>query len=380
MADRKRVQAALRRAPVVLVVGPRQVGKSTLVNEIAADTKSTVFDLENPRHVARLEDPLLALEHLTGLVVIDEAQHAPELFPVLRVLADRPNRPATFLILGSAAPDLVGLGSETLAGRVEIIELSGLRLTDIGPDQIDRLWSQGGLPLAYNNPPTDSAIWRDSYITTFLERDLPQLGFRIPATEMRRFWTMLAHYHAQTWNGAELSRAAGLSEKVLRRYLDALTDSLVVRQLQPWFANTKKRLVRSPKIYIRDTGVLHRLLSLDNIESLLNHPKIGASWEGFVIEQLALVLDNPSFYFWATHGGAELDVYLELNGKPLGIEIKRTSSPKLTPSMRSAIDTLGLHRLIIAYPGPDRFSLTPTVEAVPVSTLLTKEGRDILLA
>ena len=284
---------------MVLLVGPRQAGKSTLARRLATEAgQVTIFDLELPQHYERLRDPVLALEGLRGLVVIDEAQHTPALFPVLRVLADRAERPATFLVLGSASPDLVGLSAESLAGRVEIIELGGLRLHDVGPDQLNKLWIGGVLPASYTANEQDSTIWRRNYIETFLYRDLPQLGFRAPVAETRRFWTMLAHYHAQTWNGSELGRALGRDHKSVRRYLDALSDALVVRQLLPWYSNTGKRLVRSPKVYVHDSGLLHSLLGLETVDDVLNHPKVGASWEGFLIEQIAMGLPHIDLYFW----------------------------------------------------------------------------------
>ncbi|MBK7623767.1 MAG: ATP-binding protein [Kineosporiaceae bacterium] len=369
VADLARVRTALARSPVVLLVGPRQAGKSTLAREVAADEPAAIFDLENPRDAARLSDPMLALESLQGLVVIDEAQHAPELFPVLRVLADRRPSPARFLVLGSASPELVGLGAESLAGRVEIIELSGLRLGDVGSARSDRLWLQGSLPAAFTADLDDSLTWRSNYIATFLERDLAQLGFRLPASHMRRFWTMLAHYHAQTWNGSELARALGVSQPTTRRYLDALTDALVVRQLPPWYANIGKRVVRSPKVYIRDSGIVHALLGLDSMDSVLAHPKVGASWEGFVIEQISQLLDPTPLYFWGTQSGAELDLLFTRGGRSIGVEIKRTSSPRVTPSMRNAVNDLELDRIAVIHPGHEQFPLAPSIDAVPLSDL-----------
>lgn len=370
--ERSRVEAATGRAPVVLLTGPRQAGKSTLARQIGEAVGAHYFDLEHPRHQAQLADPLLALESLSGLVVIDEAQHAPELFPVLRVLADRPGTLARFLILGSASPDLVGLSAETLAGRIEMVELGGLRVGDVGVESLERLWVQGAFPRAFDAAPDESVIWRDNYVATFLERDLAQLGYRFPAIQMRRFWTMLAHWHGQTWNGAELARSLGGGQKVIRRYLDALTDSLMIRQLQPWLVNVGKRQVRAPKIYLRDSGVLHRLLAIDSFDDVAAHPKLGASWEGFVIEQLSAVLGSVPLYFWATHAGAEIDLYFVVGGKGIGVEIKRTSNPKLTPSIRHALADLDLHRVLVVYPGDDSFPLGERVHAVGVNTLLTQ--------
>jgi uncharacterized protein len=367
------LREALQRSPVVLLVGPRQAGKSTLAR-LTGSASTTTFDLENPQHFERLRDPLLALEGLRGLVIIDEAQHAPALFPVLRVLADRPDRPATFLVLGSASPDLVGLGSESLAGRVEILELGGLLLADVGDSAIDGLWLRGALPASFSRSNTESMTWRRNYIDTFLGRDLAALGFRMPVAEMRRFWTMLAHYHGQTWNGSELGRALGHDQKTIRRYLDALTDALLVRQLLPWYPNVSKRVVRSPKVYIRDSGILHALLDLDTEERLLNHPKVGASWEGFVVEQIALALPDVPLYFWGTHAGAELDLLVQRGGRSIGIEIKRTSTPRVTPSIRHALVDLGLDEVLIMYPGADEFPLAENVRAVPVRQLVSGSG------
>jgi predicted AAA+ superfamily ATPase len=299
--DEQRLRRALGRAPIVLLTGARQAGKSTLARTVVQPPQSNFFDLEDPRDAARLGEPTLSLPALEGTIVIDEAQRRGDLFPILRVLADEDPRPGRFLVLGSASPDLVGLAAESLAGRVTLVDLGGFRLADVGADALTMLWTRGGLPRSYlaHNEATSQA-WRDDYISTFLERDLANLGIRVPAITMRRFWTMLAHYHAQTWNGAELARAIGVSESTVRRYLDALTDALVVRQLQPWFANIAKRQVRSPKVYIRDSGLLHRLLGIGDEEDLLSHPKVGASWEGFVIEQI-LMLDVRNPWFWGTH-------------------------------------------------------------------------------
>lgn len=350
----------------MLLTGPRQAGKTTLSRLVGQSPPECTFDAENPVDTARLADPMLALSGLSGLITIDEAQRIPDLFPVVRVLVDRPGTSARFLILGSAAPDLVGLASESLAGRVELVELAGLSVRDVGSSAADRLWLRGGLPPSFTaRSEEDSAAWRDGYITTFLERDLAQLGVRIPAATMRRAWTMLAHYHAQLWNGAELARSLDVAQTTARRYLDALTDAFVIRQLTPWFANIEKRQRRSPKIYIRDPGLLHRLLGIDNRLSLERNPKLGASWEGFVIEQLAALLAPNPLYFWCTQQDAELDVYVELSGRPYGFEIKRTSTPSLTRSMRSALADLQLARLAIVYPGQHRFPLNDKVIAGP---------------
>ncbi|CAN5522024.1 ATP-binding protein [soil metagenome] len=369
--DEQRVSAALDRAPIVLVTGPRQAGKSTLARAVVQVAPSNTFDLEDPRDLARLGEPMLSLSALGGTVVIDEAQRRQDLFPMLRVLVDEDDRPGRFLVLGSASPDLVGLASESLAGRVALVELGGFRLADLARGESDELWLRGGLPRSYlAADEAASAAWRDDYIATFLERDLANLGVRTPATTMRRFWTMVAHYHGQTWNGAELSRALAVSQPTVSRYLDALTDALVIRQLQPWFANISKRQVRSPKVYVRDSGLLHRLLGVQGRSDLLGHPKVGASWEGFVIEQI-LMLDVSNPWFWATHGGAELDLIVEVAGMRVGVEVKRTAEPRLTPSMRSALDDLDLDLLVVAHAGAARFALADRVEAIPAHQILT---------
>lgn len=340
-----------------------------------APPSANFFDLEDPRDAARLGEATLTLPALQGTVVIDEAQRRQDLFPVLRVLVDEDPTPGRFLVLGSASPDLVGLAAESLAGRVALVELGGFRLADVGPAAIEVLWERGGLPRSYlARDDSDSCAWRDDYISTFLERDLANLGVRIPATTMRRFWTMVAHYHGQTWNGAELARALGVSQSTVRRYLDALTDALVIRQLQPWFENLAKRQVRSPKVYVRDSGLLHRLLGLGDRADLLAHPKVGASWEGFVIEQILMMADVRDPWFWGTQAGAELDLLLSLHGKRVGVEVKRTDRPRLTSSIRHAMADLGLSRTVVVHAGTERFPLAPGVEAVPAAQALTEGG------
>jgi len=372
--DEERLRAALDRAPVVVLSGPRQAGKSTLARSVVDPAPSNLFDLEDPRDLARLDEPTLVLPRLTGTVVIDEAQRRADLFPILRVLVDQDRRPGRFLVLGSASPDLIGMASESLAGRVALLDLGGFRLADLETGNTDKLWERGGLPLSYlADGETASAEWREDYISTFLERDLANLGVSIPATTMRRFWTMVAHYHAQTWNGAELARALGISQPTVSRYLDALTDALVVRQLQPWFANLSKRQVRSPKIYVRDSGLLHSLLGIRSSDSLLGHPKVGASWEGFIVEQLVAMPGVRDPWFWATHAGAELDLLVEVNGQRIGIEIKRTDSPKITSSMRHALNDLALHRMLVIHAGQHRFALADRIEAIGVDEALAAD-------
>jgi predicted AAA+ superfamily ATPase len=365
----------LTRYPVVAILGARQVGKTTLARQLAARTATptTVFDLENPADLARLDDPMLALQDLDGLVILDEIQRRPELFPVLRVLADRPQLPAHFLVLGSASPTLLQQSSESLAGRIHYHELGGFALDEIGLEAADRLWLRGGFPdsfLAHSD--TESADWRRDFVRTFLERDMPQLGVRVPALTLRRFWTMLAHYHAQIWNGAELARAFGVSAPTVRHYLDTLTSALVLRQLPPWFANVGKRQVKSPKIYIADCGLLHTLLNVPTRDDVESHPKVGASWEGFALGEVITRLGaHPEeCFFWATYTGAELDLLVVRGMQRWGFEFKRTVSPRMTRSMRAAFETLGLDRLDVIHAGEHTFPMADQVRAVALRQIL----------
>ncbi len=372
----KAVQGLLKRHPVVGIVGARQVGKTTLTRMIAKGSRkpSTFFDLERPEDLARLQDPMLALEGLRGLVVIDEIQRLPDLFPVLRVLSDRPRTPARFLVLGSASPALLRQSSESLAGRIVYHELGGFCLEEAGAARLQPLWLRGGMPRSYLAPSLKASHeWRRGFLQTFLERDLPQLGINVSANTMRRFWTMLAHYHAQTWNSSEFARAFGVSNKTIRGYLDHLSAALVVRQLQPWYENLSKRQVRAPKVYVADSGLLHTLLNLRSQRDLEAHPKVGASWEGFIIEQIRwrLGAERDACFFWATHAGAELDLLVIRGRTRLGFEIKRTTAPRVTPSMRHALDDLKLTRLDLVHAGHDSFPLGPKIRAVSSATLLS---------
>lgn len=365
----QRLRELLAIQPVVALLGARQVGKTSLARRLAEDQGGPVtrFDLEDPRDLARLEDPMLALSDREGLVILDEIQRRPDLFEAIRVLVDRPGSETRFLILGSASPGLLRQTSETLAGRISYHELDGFRLDEVGFGHTDRLWVRGGFPRSFLAPgEAASNEWRTSFVRTFLERDIPQLGVRIPATTLHRFWRMVAHYHAQRWNGAELARAFGVSETSVRRYLDLLTDALVLRQLPAWYENVGKRQVKSPKVYLADTGILHTLLDIESREDLDGHPKIGASWEGFVIAELARVLDarREHMYFWATHAGAELDLLVARGRERLGFEIKRTTTPSVTRSMRAASETLGLDRLEVVHAGEDTFPLAEDIRAV----------------
>lgn len=372
----KTVLDQLRTFPVVAILGARQIGKTTLSQQIArSQTKqSHHFDLESPPDLARLDDPHLALSSLRGLVVIDEVQLRPDLFPVLRVLADRKPTRARFLVLGSASPELLRQSSETLAGRISYYNLPGFLLSEVGEGSLQKLWLRGGFPRSFlARSLRDSRTWRESFARTFLERDLPQLGIRIAATTLRRFWTMLAHWHGQTWNGSEFGRSFGVSDVTVRRYLDLLTSALVVRQAQPWFANVSKRQVRSPKVYLRDSGLLHSLLQIDARTDLESHPKVGASWEGFLLEQVIgeLGLADDQVHFWATHTGAELDLFVRVGRRRIGFEFKRTSSPRVTPSMRAALESLDLHELNVVYAGQETFPLSKKVRAVAAARLVS---------
>jgi predicted AAA+ superfamily ATPase len=367
--------AALERSPVVVLSGPRQCGKTTLARQLLSPDSLNYFDLEDPASLARLDEPMTALRPLEGLVVIDEVQRRPDLFPILRVLADRTPNPARFLILGSASGDLLRQSSESLAGRSERLIIGGFALDEVGKGALQDLWGRGGFPLSYlAATETDSASWRDQFILALLERDLPQWGVRVPATALRRFWTIVAHYHGQTWNAADAARTLGVGPTAVRHYLDLLTDAFMVRQLQPWHANLRKRQVKSPKVYVRDSGLLHRLLGIDSPKALMTHPKVGASWEGFVIEQVLAAEPHDEAFFWGTHQGAEIDLILSRGGRLLGVECKRADAPRMTKSVGVALADLDLDRVAIVYPGDRRYSLADRVEAVPVSEL-AEHGR-----
>ena len=364
------IRRSLRRSRVVALVGPRQCGKTTLAREIVAPSSVNYFDLEDPVSLARLAEPMTALAGLRGVVVIDEVQRRLELFPVLRVLADRRPLPARFLVLGSASPELMRQSSESLAGWLAMIPLSGFSLAELGAPALNRHWLRGTFPRAFLARSNAASVsWRRQFIHTFLERDLPQLGIGVPATALLRFWTMLAHYHGNVWNAAEPARSLGVSEPTVRRYLDLLTGLFMVRQLQPWHENLKKRQVKAPKIYLRDSGLLHQLLGIGTDRDLLAHPKCGASWEGYAIEETLKVVQPDEAYFWATHQGAELDLLLIKDGRRLGVEIKRMDAPVLTPSMRIALDDLKLEQLVVLYPGKTHYTLAERVKVAPLSVL-----------
>lgn len=375
-AHRAELIRLLRQFPVVALIGARQVGKSTLARALADQntTATSYYDLEDSRAVARLAEPMLALEPLRGLVVLDEIQRRPELFQALRVLADRSRRPARFLVLGSASPELLRQSSESLAGRIAYHRLAGLDLEEVGSKALDRLWHRGGFPRSFTaRTDLESATWRREFVRTFVERDLATLGIGIAPAVVERFWTMLAHYHGQVWNAAELARAFGVSEKTVRHYLDVLVSTFMVRRLRPWFANLGKREVKAPKVYIADTGVLHTLLAVESADQLLGHPKIGASWEGFAITQIVRQLraDERDCYFWGLHTGAELDLLVVQGNRRIGFEIKRTDSPSVTPAMRSAVANLALERLDVVHAGAETFPLGDEIRALALRRLST---------
>jgi uncharacterized protein len=368
-ADRAHLERRLARSPVVLIVGPRQCGKTTLARTFVGAASENYFDLEDPLDLARLTEPHTALGSLTGLVVIDEVQRRPDLFPILRVLVDRADRPATFLVLGSAQPSALRQAAESLAGRLAVVEMGGFRLCDLGPDALDDLWFRGGFPRAWLAlSDADASDWLADYTRTLVEQDLFALDVRLPSSALRRFLSMVAHYTGQTWRSADPARSLGISEHTVRRYLDLATDALLVRQLPPWFANVGKRQVKSPKVYVRDGGLANHLLGVHNRAALLRHPSSGAVWEGLVVEEVLRLVAPPEAYFWATHGGAELDLFLPAGARRVGVEVKRADAPTITPSMRSALVDLELDRLVVIYPGPRTYALSDRVVVMPATS------------
>ena len=366
--DRAKLGKLISLFPVTAILGPRQCGKTTLARTLDADV---YFDLENPRDLARLEQPQLALEGLTGLIVIDEIQRMPDLFPLLRHLVDQETR-RKFVILGSASRDLIRQSSESLAGRIAYCPLGGFRLSDINPKGLKTLWWRGGLPRSFlAATDEDSLLWRNQYVATFLERDIPQLGIAIPARTLRRFWTMLSHYHGQLLNYSELGRSFGVSDMTVRKYCDILEGTFMIRILQPWFVNIGKRLVKRPKLYLRDSGLFHALLSIETPEQLHASPRLGASWEGFALEAVCRTLDKEDgdLYFWHTHAGAELDLFWQAGGKSWGVEFKYEDAPRLTRSMKAAFEDLSLERLWIVYPGNKAYRLAEKIEVMPLAEI-----------
>ncbi len=364
-SDLEFLQECCTSSPVTAILGPRQCGKTTLSRQIQADHR---FDLENPRDLARLENAQLTLERLQGLVVIDEIQCRPDLFPLLRYLVDQPES-ARYLILGSASPQLLKQGSETLAGRLALLRLGGFRICELGPQSQDDLWLRGGFPRSYLASSTrESLRWREDYIATFLERDIPNLGIRVPPPTLRRFWLMLSHIHGQILSLSELGRSMDVSNTAIRHYIDILESTFMIRTLQPWFSNTSKRLVKSPKVYLRDSGIFHRLQTIDSWNALEGHPARGASWEGFALEECARSLGkrDQELYFWATQAGAELDLFWQHEGQSWGIEFKCSDAPTLTKSMRIALEDLNLSHLWIVHPGKESWALDERVTVIPL--------------
>lgn len=367
----ERVGYGLRLSPVIAILGPRQCGKTTLAREIGEQHGAAYFDLEDPNDQARLANPQMALESLRGVVILDEIQRRPELTLLLRVLADRPSVPCRFIVLGSASPELMRQASDSLAGRVHFVDMGGFTLNEVGVEQRDRLWVRGGFPPSFlATSDQDSRQWRSSFVRTFLERDLPQLGVQIPAEVLRRFWTMVAHYHGQIWNGSEIGGSLGVTHHTTRKYLDLLSGAYVVRQLQPWFVNVGKRVVKSPKVYVRDSGILHSLLGVADLPALQAHPKVGASWEGFAIEQVLQWAGERNAFFWATHRGAELDLLVQAKGKNWGFEFKYQDAPTMTKSMHIALTDLKLEWLWVVYPGEKGYPLHEKVECIGLRDLV----------
>lgn len=367
--DRDALSRLMTIFPVIAILGPRQCGKTTLARTLQSDH---YFDLENPQDASVLNQPQLALEDLEGVTVIDEIQRKPDLFPLLRYLVDQTKK-QKFIILGSASRDLIRQSSETLAGRIGYHYLGGFRLSDIEPAKTKTLWMRGTLPRSFlAASDADSYIWRSQYITTFLERDIPQLGINIPARTLRQFWTMLSHYHGQIFNYAELGRSFGVSDMTIRKYCDILEGTFMIRILQPWHVNIGKRLVKRPKFYLRDSGLYHALSSIETTRQLTTWPKLGASWEGFAMECVCRHLDkqDSELYFWNTHGGAELDLFWQNKGANWGVEFKYEDAPRLTRSMQIAMDDLQLSKLWVIYPGKKEYPLAKNISVLPLKMII----------
>lgn len=363
------ITAALGYSRVVALLGPRQCGKTTLARQFVAPESLNYFDLEDPVSLARLDAPMMALRPLTGLVVIDEIQRRPDLFPILRVLADRDPLPAQFLILGSAGPAFLQQPSESLAGRLATVTLSGFSLAEVGSDQHETHWIRGGFPLSFLAPSAQASWdWRQAFVQTLVERDVTLLA-NLPPPRLRRLWAMLAHYHGQHLNVAELARALEMSESAVRRYVDTLEGLFMIRLLRPWHANLLKRQIKTPKVYFRDSGLLHLLLGLRTAKDVLTHPRLGASWEGYALEESLRALQPDEAFFWGTHGGAELDLLIIKNGQKFGLEFKRMDAPRLTASMRTAFHDLELQKLWVVYPGPHPYPLAEGIEAIPLADI-----------
>ena len=365
-----RLFVATGRSPVTALLGPRQSGKTTLARQFAEGREATHFDLESEQDRQILSNPELTLGALSGLVVLDEIQLMPSLFQALRVIVDLDDVDARFLILGSASPDLIRDASESLAGRLEFIDITGFDVNEIGSEHIYSLWRRGGLPRSFLAlSEADSVAWRRDFIRTFLERDIPQIGIRIPTVAMRRFWAMLAHWHGQIWNASEFSRSLGVSDKTARGYLDLLTGTFMIRQLQPWFTNVSKRQVKAPKVYFRDTGLLHALLGAETERDLLGNPRVGASWEGFIMEQILCVLNQPQAWFWAAHSGGEIDLLVQFRGKWLGFEIKFSEAPTISKLVRNTAELLALDHLFVVCPARRAYTVSEVISVLPASAI-----------
>jgi len=367
----KHIKHALRRNPAVALIGPRQCGKTTLARELMAPESPNYFDLESPISLARLENPMHTLEPLRGLIVIDEIQLRPDLFPILRVLCDREDQPAQFLLLGSASPKLIKGAAESLAGRIETIEITPFSHHELGIENEIQHWLGGGFPRSFlADTDEDSHLWRINFIHRFLEHDIRQLGIRVSPVNLKRFWTMLAHYHGQTWNASEIGGSLGLKGQTTKSYLDILTETYMIRQLAPWHENTKKRQIKAPKVYFRDSGLFHALLGAQTMTELLNHPKLGASWEGYAIEEVLRYFAPDDAFFWSVHNGPEIDLLCFKKGKRIGFEVKYNEAPKLTHSMRAAAELLKLDHLYVIHPGKQSYPLADGVDAIPLFAVI----------
>lgn len=368
LTDVENIKKLLDTFPVVAILGPRQCGKTTISKEFNAEH---YFDLENPRDAARLEHPQLTLEDLSGLVTIDEIQRMPDLFPLIRYMVD--NKPGQkYLVLGSASRELLRQSSDSLAGRIGYYGLEGFRVSDVGAGNFKQLWLRGGFPRSYTAKSDDeSLLWRENYITTFLEKDIPQLGIDIPSQSLRRFWKMLSHYHGQVINYSELGRSFGISDTTVKKYIDILESTFMIRIQPPWYVNLGKRLVKSPKIYLKDSGIFHSLMAIENLEQLTAHNKLGASWEGFALECVAKSVGkrDEEMYFWSTHSGAEVDLFWQKGGKNWGVEFKYMDAPRLSKSMQIALTDLELEHLWVVYPGDDRYRLANNITALPLKQI-----------
>jgi predicted AAA+ superfamily ATPase len=365
------VEAGLEGNPGVVLLGPRQCGKTTLARQMAREHAGTIFDLEDPDDAAALENPMLSLGPLRGLVVLDEVQRRPEIFGNLRVLMDRPDRPARFLLLGSASPHLVRGVTESLAGRVAFVDMQGFTLGELDSGDQERLWIRGGFPRSYlASGEAASMAWRKDFIRTFIEKDFASLGLGSTPASLGRLWRMTAHYHGQALNASELGRSLGESYKTIQRHLEMLEGAFMIRLLRPWFVNDGKRLVKSPKIFVRDSGLLHGLLGVGDRRSLLAHPKLGPSWEGFAMEQILSRLPRTEAWFWGTQGGAELDLLVEPRGRRIGFEFKVGDTPKVTKSMSVALSDLALEELLVVKPGGRDFAMGPRIRAMSLNSAL----------